>query len=130
LGNKDFRLIGTANFQTCFVARVETFLPGIAAYLSEPKSQAYFDGTINDLSAKEFQHRLSKQSLRPHPQTRLIALGPQIYCNGEEVTSGQTGKTQKAWQSLAAKKEFKGAIGEIVANNSLFEAFEAGWLVF
>jgi len=57
-------------------------------------------------------------------------LGPQIYCNGEEVTNGQTGKTQRAWQSLAAKKEFKGAIGEIETNNSLFEAFEAGWLVF
>ncbi|WP_438979188.1 cupin domain-containing protein [Polynucleobacter sp.] len=110
--------------------RVETFLPGIAAYLSEPKPQAYFDGMANDLSAKEFQRRLSKQSLRPHPQTRLIALGPQIYCNGEEVTSGQTGKTQRAWQSLAAKKEFQGAIGAIEANNSLFEAFEAGWLVF
>ena len=84
--------------------RIETFLPGIAAYLSEPKPQAYFDGPANDLSANAFARQLVKQSLRPHPQTRLLALGSQIYCNGEEMTDGQTESTKKAWRSLAANK--------------------------
>ncbi|MBU3636246.1 cupin domain-containing protein [Polynucleobacter sp. es-MAR-4] len=110
--------------------RVETFLPGIAAYLSEPKPQAYFDGASNDVSPEEFQQRLQKESLRPHPQTRLLALGDRIYCNGEEVSNSQARPIQLAWRSLAAKKQFKGKIGKIGSNNSLFEAFEAGWLVF
>jgi 50S ribosomal protein L16 3-hydroxylase len=110
--------------------RVETFLPGIAAYLSEPKPQAYFDGSINDHSLEEFKRLLEKQALKPHPQTRLLALGKTIYCNGEDMTSGQAQTIQKAWRSLAAKKQVEGAIREIELENSLFEAFIAGWLIF
>ncbi|MBU3601399.1 cupin domain-containing protein [Polynucleobacter sp. AM-25C3] len=110
--------------------RVGTFLPGIAAYLSEPKPQAYFDGSTNDHSPEEFKRLLEKQALKPHPQTRLLALGKTIYCNGEDMTSGQTLPIQKAWRSLAAKKETKGPTGKIELENSLFEAFVAGWLIF
>jgi len=109
---------------------VETFLPGIAAYLSEPKPQTYFDGSKNDLSPEDFQRQITKQALEPHPQTRLLALGEKIYCNGEDVTTGQTSSTQTAWRSLAAKRQFKGSLGRFQADSSLFEAFEAGWLVF
>jgi len=110
--------------------RIETFLPGIAAYLSEPKPQAYFSGSANAYSPEEFKRLLSKQTLTPHPQTRLLALGKTVYCNGEDMTSGQSNNTQMAWRSLAAKKQVMGAIGEIAPENSLFSAFEAGWLVF
>jgi 50S ribosomal protein L16 3-hydroxylase len=110
--------------------RIETFLPGIAAYLSEPKPQAFFDGTAPELSPDEFRGQLAKQSLKPHPQTRLLALGASVYCNGEDVTAGQANMIKKAWRTLATQKQFTGSIGEIGANNSLFEAFEAGWLVF
>ena len=110
--------------------RLETFLPGIASYLSEPKPQAYFSESLNKYSPEEFQSLLAKKMLAPHPQTRLIALGKTIYCNGENMTEGQNTQTQKAWRSLAAKKKFKGATGKIDRQNSLFEAFKAGWLVF
>ena len=110
--------------------RVDTFLPGIAAYLSEPKPQAYFDGTANKLSPEQFRRQLSKQALQAHPYTRLLALGSRIYCNGEEMTDGQNALTQAAWRSLASSKQFKGPLGKIGVNNSLFEAFEAGWLIF
>ena len=110
--------------------RVETFLPGIAAYLSEPKPQSYFSGSAKEYSSEEFKCLLAKQVLAPHPQTRLLALGKTIYCNGEDMTSGQASATQKAWRSLAAKKRVTGAVGEITPENSLFSAFEAGWLVF
>lgn len=109
---------------------VDTFLPGIAAYLSEPKPQAYFDGTANALSPEQFRRQLSKQVLQAHPYTRLLALGSRIYCNGEEMTHGQTASVQAAWRSLASSKQFKGSLGKIGINNSLFEAFEAGWLIF
>jgi 50S ribosomal protein L16 3-hydroxylase len=109
---------------------VETFLPGIAAYLSEPKPQAYFDGSTNEHSPEEFKRLLENQMLMPHPQTRLLALGKTIYCNGENMTSGQTALIEKAWRSLAAKKMLNGDVGEIGLDNSLFEAFKAGWLVF
>jgi 50S ribosomal protein L16 3-hydroxylase len=110
--------------------RIETFLPGIAAYLSEPKPQAFFDGSARELSPKEFGIQLTKQALKPHPQTRLLTLGARVYCNGEDVTTGQTGATQKAWRALASKKQFQGSMVKIEENDSLFEAFEAGWLVF
>jgi 50S ribosomal protein L16 3-hydroxylase len=110
--------------------RVETFLPGIAAYLSEPKPQAYFDGSESNLSHDEFVRQLRKRVLVPQPQTRLLALGGVIYCNGENVTDGQSSAIKTAWRSLAAKRQFKGVLGQVEPNNSLFEAFEAGWLVF
>ncbi|OZA77198.1 cupin domain-containing protein [Polynucleobacter sp. 39-46-10] len=110
--------------------RVETLLPGITAYLSEPKPQACFDGMANNLSPEEFKRQLTKQALHPHPQTRLLALGTVIYCNGEDMTSNQPTLIQAAWQSLAASRQFKGTIGKIGSKNSLFEAFDAGWLVF
>jgi 50S ribosomal protein L16 3-hydroxylase len=109
---------------------VETFLPGIAAYLSEPKPQVYFDGSTNEHSPEEFKRLLENQMLMPHPQTRLLALGKTIYCNGENMTSGQTAPIEKAWRSLAAKKMLNGDVREIGLDNSLFEAFKAGWLVF
>jgi 50S ribosomal protein L16 3-hydroxylase len=110
--------------------RVETFLPGIAAYLSEPKPQAHFDGSANNLSPEQFRRQLTKQALRAHPNTRLLALGARIYCNGEEMTGGQTSPVKAAWRSLAGNKEFTGSLEKIGVNNSLFEAFEAGWLLF
>jgi len=110
--------------------RVETFLPGISAYLSEPKPQAYFDGMANNLSPEEFRRQLTKQALQAHPQTRLLALGKVIYCNGEDMTSNQAAEIQAVWRALAASRQFQGSIGKNGANNSLFEAFEAGWLVF
>ncbi|QWE01370.1 cupin domain-containing protein [Polynucleobacter sp. JS-Mosq-20-D10] len=110
--------------------RVETFLPGIAAYLSEPKPQAFFDGLANELSPEQFRHQLNQQSLHAHPYTRLLALGTRIYCNGEEMTDGQNASTQAAWRSLASSKQFTGSLEKIGLNNSLFEAFEAGWLLF
>jgi 50S ribosomal protein L16 3-hydroxylase len=110
--------------------RIESFLPGIVAYLSEPKPQAYFSSSAGMYSPEEFKHLLEVKALSPHPQTRLLALGKTIYCNGEDVTSKQTGPTQKAWRALAAKKQVKVKAGEIDLRCSLFEAFEAGWLVF
>jgi 50S ribosomal protein L16 3-hydroxylase len=110
--------------------RVETFLPGIAAYLSEPKPQAYFDGIKKDLSPKEFTQQIAKKFVKPHPQTRLLALGTRIYCNGEDMTHGQGSPTKAAWRSLASKRQFKGPINKLKPDNSLFNAFTAGWLIF
>jgi 50S ribosomal protein L16 3-hydroxylase len=110
--------------------RLETFLPGIAAYLSEPKPQAYFSESARQYSPEEFKTILAKQILVPHPQTRLLALGKTIYCNGENMTEGQNAQTKKAWRSLAAKKKTMVTLGEMNEENSLFDAFQAGWLVF
>ena len=110
--------------------RIETFLPGVAAYLSEPKPQAYFDGSAHELSPEELRIQLERRTIKPHPQTRLLALGSRIYCNGEDVTTGQDSSIKRVWRALASKKQFKGSIGKIEAKNTLFEAFEAGWLVF
>jgi 50S ribosomal protein L16 3-hydroxylase len=110
--------------------RIDTFLPGIAAYLSEPKPQTFFDGSIHAHSLEEFESLLKKQALIPHPQTRLIALGKTIYCNGENMTHQQTAAVARAWRSIAAKKQLIGTVGKLEPDNSLFQAFKAGWLNF
>ena len=109
--------------------QIETFLPGITAYLSEPKPQAFF--TSVEASFDEFSALLTAHNLVPHPQTRLLALGKAIFCNGEDMTTGQPGEVQKAWRSLARTKLLKATkVDEVDTDNSLFEAYQAGWLVF
>lgn len=111
--------------------QISTFLPGVAAYLSEPKSQAIFDGPEKMQTSEEFWRLLLKNQLMPHPQTRLLALGKTIYCNGEDMTTGQTSPTKKAWQTLASKKYLKNVnIGKIDDQNSLYLSYQAGWLNF
>ena len=111
--------------------KTSQFLPGIAAYLSEPKAQAYFESPKKALNLKEFQSAIQKQVLKPHPQSRLIALGATIYCNGEDMTTRQPNSTQQAWSRLASKKYFKNKGGGFPeSEDTLFEAFCAGWLIF
>ena len=109
----------------------QTFLPGIAAYLSEPKPQAIFYPPEKTLNPKEFTSLFSKQTLIPHPQTRLQSLGKTVFCNGENMTLGQTMATKKAWHNLASKRSFKGMqFKPMKAEDSLLQAYQAGWLIF
>lgn len=111
--------------------QAKTFLPGVSAYLSEPKPQAFFDGPDSPKDPDDFELALTKQVLAPHPQTRLLALGKTVFCNGEDVTTHQTPQIQAAWKALASKKELKtGKLSQNNPENSLYEAYQAGWLVF
>ena len=106
------------------------FLPGITAYLSEPKQQAFFDGPIKPLSPVQFTKTLSLRKLSPHPQTRILSLGNEVFCNGENMTQGQTKDIAKAWQILSAKKALSPRKMTGTEKTSLYDAYLAGWLVF
>jgi 50S ribosomal protein L16 3-hydroxylase len=109
--------------------RVDQMLPGITAYLSEPKQQAFFDGPNSPLSPAAFSKKLQAACLFPSPQTRILSLGNAVYCNGEHVSKSQSPEIAKAWQILASKK----ALGPYKPGNkvgSLYEAYLAGWLIF
>jgi 50S ribosomal protein L16 3-hydroxylase len=110
--------------------KLSQFLPGITAYLSEPKQQAFFNGPDKPLSPKQFTQKLSIQALLPHPQTRILAQNQVVFCNGEMVTKGQSREIQKAWYLLASQKTMicRGLKG--ASNSSLYEAYLSGWLVF
>lgn len=110
--------------------QVDGFLPGVTAYLSEPKQEALFDGPQNPLSPKEFAKKLASNNLMPHPQTRILSLGRQVYCNGDNVSKGQKPHIAKAWQVLSANKIFRAAKLQDLDKSSLYEAYIAGWLVF
>jgi 50S ribosomal protein L16 3-hydroxylase len=111
--------------------KASQFLPGIAAYLSEPKAQTYFEPPKTPLNFREFQFALKSHLLRPHPQSRLITHGSTVYCNGEDMTAGQSTSTQKAWLGLASKQFIKNiGLPKPKSQDSLFEAFCAGWLIF
>ena len=110
--------------------RVDQFLPGITAYLSEPKQQAFFDGPSNPLSPKAFIGKLASNKLMASPQTRILSLGKQVFCNGENMSKDQSPEIARAWQTLAAHKALSPQkLGKVDAS-SLYEAYMAGWLVF
>ncbi len=110
--------------------KVDLFLPGITAYLSEPKQQAFFDGPSTPLNPKLFTKKLEVSSLIPSPQTRILSLGKQVFCNGEHVSKAQTPEIVKAWQVLAAKKVLSALKLTPKGMGSLYEAYRAGWLIF
>ncbi|MBU3617310.1 cupin domain-containing protein [Polynucleobacter sp. JS-Polo-80-F4] len=110
--------------------QIDGFLPGITAYLSEPKQQAFFDGPEEPLSPGQFLKQLGATPLVPHPQTRILSLGKQVYCNGETMTKGQAQDIISAWQTLSAQKALKGKKPKHLDKSSLYEAYLAGWLVF
>jgi 50S ribosomal protein L16 3-hydroxylase len=69
---------------------IDTMLPGIASYLSEPKPHAFFSCPDQTLSAKAFAHYLKQNPLQSHPHTRLMRLDKAVFCNGENQTEGQS----------------------------------------
>ena len=109
--------------------QVDHFLPGVAAYLSEPKQEALFNSPSNPLDPKRFMKRLAKSKLTPKPLTRLIRLKNTVFCNGENMTSQQPAPIARAWQTLAANKSLS-LSASCPGVNSLYEAYLAGWLVF
>lgn len=110
--------------------KVAGFLPGVAAYLSEPKQQAIFDSPSKPLNPSRFSQALSSKRLVPSPQTRILSLGKVVYCNGENMSQGQARNITSAWQALSAKKVLPARKLKGVSESSLYEAYLAGWLVF
>ena len=110
--------------------KIDGFLPGITAYLSEPKQEALFEAIESPLKPKEFLKKLGINKLIPHPQTRILSLGKQVYCNGESMSKGQLPDILLAWQSLSANKELKTNKLQLIDQSSLYEAYLAGWVIF
>jgi 50S ribosomal protein L16 3-hydroxylase len=110
--------------------QIESFLPGITAYLSEPKQQAFFDAPEAPLNPKAFIKKLITTKLIPQAQTRILSLGKRVYCNGEPMTQGQAADIISAWQTLSAKKGLKASKLQNLEKSSLYEAYLAGWVIF
>jgi 50S ribosomal protein L16 3-hydroxylase len=110
--------------------QIQLFLPGITAYLTEPKQETYFRGPMTPLSPSQFAQKISSHVLVPHPQTRILSLRRNIYCNGELVTLDQTNQIQGAWRTLAAHKALTQKGLHSIESSSLYEAYLSGWLIF
>lgn len=110
--------------------KVASFLPGVAAYLSEPKQQTLFNSPSRPLNPSRFSQTLSSKRLLPNPQTRILSLGKAVFCNGENMCKGQTREISSAWQALSAKKTLSARKIKGASQSSLYEAYLAGWLVF
>ena len=110
--------------------QIDGFLPGITAYLSEPKQQAIFEPPGKALRPREFFKLMGTSKLIPHPQTRILSLNKQVFCNGENVTEGQNPSISRAWQTLSASKGLSSTKLQDIDNSSLYEAYLSGWLIF
>lgn len=120
----------TDKLKTLKLDQVDQMLPGITAYLSEPKQQAFFDSPDSPLGVDAFNKKMKIKRLIPSPQTRILALGKEVYCNGEHVSKGQEPKVNKAWQTLSANKVLEPQNLGAKDLGSLYEAYLAGWLIF
>ncbi len=110
--------------------RIDTLLPGITAYLSEPKQQAFFNAPKNPLSPSKFLKKLAIAALVPNPQTRILSLGNEVFCNGDNMSKNQSGAVNSAWAELSANKRLKTQRLKSIDKTSLYEAYLAGWLDF
>ena len=110
--------------------QIDRFLPGITAYLSEPKQQALFDGPIKPLNPRRFSKQLSSKKLIPSPQTRILSLANEVFCNGENMSKDQAKDIAQAWGTLSSKKGLLSQKVQATAQSSLYAAYLAGWLVF
>ena len=110
--------------------QIDRFLPGITAYLSEPKQQALFDGPIKPLNPSSFSKQLISKKLLAGPQTRILSLGNEVFCNGENMSKDQAKDIAQAWRTLSSKKGLLGQKIQATAQSSLYVAYLAGWLVF
>jgi 50S ribosomal protein L16 3-hydroxylase len=121
------------------------WLPGIGAYLSEPKPNAIFEGPPVMMTPKAFWQSLHSKALVPHPQTRLLIWGNEVFCNGEAVSRQEPPFVQKAWLELArvhslclgAKNSRRNKFlvspspeKWIPQASSLYEAYCSGWLIW
>jgi 50S ribosomal protein L16 3-hydroxylase len=120
----------TTKLRELKLGQVDRFLPGITAYLSEPKQQAFFEGPVNPLNASRFSKQLGSMRLLPNPQTRILSLGKEVFCNGENMSQGQPKDIAQAWRTLSAKKALLDRKLQASTQSSLYEAYLAGWLVF
>jgi 50S ribosomal protein L16 3-hydroxylase len=116
---------------------VDTMLPGVAAYLSEPKPHAFFSCPDQTLSAKAFAHYLKQNPLHLHPHTRLMRLGNTIFCNGENQTEGESLAVKLCWNVLSERHSLpplgdknSAYVADIATgNNTLYEAYCSGWVL-
>ena len=121
------------------------WLPGIGAYLSEPKPQAIFEGPPVMMTPKAFWQSLHSKTLVPHPQTRLLIWGNEVFCNGEAVSRQEPPFVQKGWLELARvhslclgtknSRRNKVLVSPspekwIPQASSLYEAYCSGWLIW
>ena len=110
--------------------RIDTLLPGITAYLSEPKQQAFFNAPKNPLSPSKFLKKLAIAALVPNPQTRILSLGNEVFCNGDNMSKNQSVAVNSAWGELSANKRLQTQRLKSIDKTSLYEAYLAGWLDF
>gem|GEM_PF-24318 len=114
-----------------------TLLPGIAAYLSEPKPHAFFNCPDKPLSIRAFARYLETKSLRLHPLTRLMRLENTVFCNGENQTEGESLAVRLCWNVLSEQHRLPalgnkntGYLKDIGKDgNSLYDAYCSGWLL-
>lgn len=114
-----------------------TILPGITAYLSEPKPHAFFTGPTKPLSARVFSNYLKTGAICLHPLSRVMRLEHAVFCNGENQTEGQTLAIRLCWNVLSEQHTLpalgatnKAYLTEIASgDNTLYAAYRAGWLI-
>ena len=114
-----------------------TLLPGIAAYLSEPKPHAFFSGPTKPLTARAFSNHLKTGAIQLHPLSRVMRLEHAVFCNGENQTEGQSLAIRLCWNVLSEQHTLpalgaknKAYLTEIASgDNTLYAAYRAGWLI-
>lgn len=108
---------------------VQAFLGG---YLSEPKSNVYFDPPRRALRRETFVGRAQARGLRLDPRTRMLYDERRLYINGETLTPASA-KQRAVLSRMADGHVLQAADFVTFPNDSaivsaLFEWYLAGWI--
>jgi len=106
----------------------------LAAHLSEPKPQVFFDDPGDPLSAAGFTRQARRLGLRLHRKSTMLYTGSVLCINGERLAlpspPGRVPLLQLADQRHLPPAACAVALADTTIRELLHEWFDAGWIEF
>ncbi|MEN3365008.1 MAG: ribosomal protein 3-hydroxylase [Burkholderiales bacterium] len=102
----------------------------LGQYLSEPKSNVFFDAPARPLTLARFAQKAAKNGVALSRKTRMLYRGKHVFINGESFAVNAADKA--ALSALADKRRLEGSEAGLVSQDvmeALHIWYEDGWLV-
>lgn len=129
LGSAMLEQVGKELRKTCFSDEDITIFLG--EYLSEPKTNTFFDPPARPLSLSRFQQTAARRGLRLSIKTRMLYRGRHLFINGESFSAGRSDRP--VLHALANARQLAPAqAGDapLDVQEALYTWYRDGWLTF
>ena len=101
----------------------------LGEYLSEPKSNVYFDDPVRDLSPAKFRQSANKLGVQLSRKTQMLYRGKHVFINGESFSVGS--HDLKSLSLLADQRQLSGSVVAGASTDvveALYTWYQDGWL--